>query len=117
MYKIFGREPALWASLFAIAIKMISAFWLHVSIDDQARINATVAAVIGVLVAVSVRDGVSAAVLGLVQAAIALGVGFGLHWTADQQALVMSAAAAIAAMFVRTQVTARVTRAQLGLAA
>ncbi|HEV2636446.1 MAG TPA: hypothetical protein VGX23_14945 [Actinocrinis sp.] len=108
MGKIFGREPVLWLSLVAIAVKVISAFLVHVSTDQQAVINAAAAAVAGLLVAVTTRDGVSGAILGLVQALLALGVGFGLKWTPDQQAMVMSLAATIVAMFVRTQVTAPV---------
>lgn len=111
MRKIFGREPVLWLSLVAIAVKVISAFLVHVSTDQQAVINAAAAAVAGLLVAFSTHDGVSGAILGLVQAMIALGVGFGLRWTPDQQAMVMSLAATIVAMFVRTQVTAPVPAA------
>lgn len=117
MPRIFGREPALWLALAAVILKVISAFWIHVTVDQQSVINAALAAAVGVFVALAVHDGISAAILGLVQALIALGVGFGLHWSADQQALVMSAAAAVAAMFVRTQATAKVTAADLRLAA
>jgi hypothetical protein len=108
MGKILGREPVLWLSLVAVAVKVISAFLVHVSTDQQAVINAAAAAVAGLLVAVTTRDGIPGAILGLMQALIALAVGFGLHWTPDQQATVMSLAAAVVAMFVRTQVTAPV---------
>lgn len=113
MPKIFGREPALWLALVAVAVKLTSAFWINVSSDQQAVINAAAAAAVGLLVAVSVHDGLSAAVLGFVQAIVALAVGFGLHWSPDQQALVMTAAAAVVAMWTRTQVTAPVTAAQM----
>jgi len=106
--KILGREPVLWLSLVAISVKVISAFLVHVSTDQQAVINAAAAAVAGLLVALSTHDGESGAILGLVQALIALGVGFGLRWTPDQQAMVMSLAATVVAMFLRTQVTAPV---------
>jgi hypothetical protein len=112
MGKIFGREPALWLGLFAIIVKVVSAFWIHTSTDQQSVINACAAAAVGVAVAFSTHDGVSAAILGFVQATIALGVGFGLHWSPDQQAMVMSLAAALVAMFTRTQVTAKVSAAQ-----
>jgi hypothetical protein len=108
MGKIFGREPVLWLALVAIAVKVISAFLIHVSTDQQAVINAAVAAIAGLLAALSTHDGVSGAILGLVQALIALSVGFGLHWSPDQQATVMSLAATLVAMFVRTQATAPV---------
>jgi len=117
MPKIFGREPVLWLTLVSVLVKVVSAFWVNVSSNEQAVINAAAAAAVGLFIALSVHDGVSAAVLGLVQAVIALAVGYGLHWSPDQQALVMSAAAALVAMFVRTQVTAKVTAAELSLAA
>ncbi|MBD0734986.1 hypothetical protein [Streptomyces sp. CBMA29] len=106
--KIFGREPALWLALVAVAVKLSTAFGLDLSDGQQASVNAGAAAVAGVLVAVSTQDGISAAVLGLLQAGIALAVGFGLHWSPDQQSTVMSFAAALAAMWTRTQVTALV---------
>ncbi|MFC1434289.1 hypothetical protein ACEZDB_26980 [Streptacidiphilus sp. N1-3] len=112
MGKIFGREPVLWLSLVAVIVKFVSAFWIHVSADQQAGINAAAAAVLGLLIALSTHDGVNAAILGFVQAIVALGVGFGLHLDADHQALLMSLATAVLAMFTRTQVTAPVSAAQ-----
>jgi uncharacterized protein (DUF697 family) len=107
MPKIFGREPALWLALLAVIVKLSTAFGLDLTDKQQAVINAAAAALVGVLVAISVHDGISAAVLGLVQAGIALAIGFGLHWTPDQQATVMSFAAALVAMWTRTQVIAK----------
>ena len=112
MGKIFGREPVLWLALVAVIVKFVSAFWIHVSPDQQTGINAVAAAVLGLLIALSTHDGVSAAILGFVQAIVALGVGLGLHLNADNQALVMSLATAVLAMFTRTQVTAPVSAAQ-----
>lgn len=117
MPKLFGREPALWLALVAVGVKLATAFGLDVSSDQQAVINAVAAAVVGLIVAILVHDGVSAAILGLAQAVLALAVGFGLDWSADQQAVVMSAAAALVGMFVRTQVTAPIARKTLDLAA
>lgn len=106
--KLFGREPALILGLVAVVVKVVSAFVVDVTADQQAWINAVAAAAVGLILAVMVHDGVGAAVLGLVQATIALAVGFGLDWSADQQAVVMSLVAAVVAMFDRTQVTAPV---------
>lgn len=108
MPKLFGREPALWLALLAVAVKLSTAFGLDLTDRQQAVVNAAAAALAGLLVAVSVHDGVGAAALGLVQAGIALAVGFGLHWSPDQQATVMSFASALVAMWTRTQVTAKV---------
>lgn len=113
MPKIFGREPALWLALVAVVVKVVSAFWLHTSVDQQAVINACAAAAVGLIVAFMVHDGVSAAILGLVQATVALAVGFGLHLSADNQALLLSLATAVVAMFTRTQVTAKVSATEL----
>lgn len=104
----FGREPALWLALVAVAVKLGTAFGLNLTTDQQAVVNALAAAIAGLLIAVMVHDGIAAAALGLVQAALALAVGLGLDWSADRQAVVMSFAAAIAAMWTRTQVTAPV---------
>ncbi|WNI16249.1 hypothetical protein [Actinacidiphila sp. ITFR-21] len=109
--KIFGREPALWLALVAVIVKLSTAFGLDLTNDQQAVINAAAAAVVGLLVALSVHDGISAAVLGLVQAGLALAVGFGLHWSPEQQSTVLSLASALVAMWTRTQVTAKVPAA------
>ncbi|WP_329133296.1 hypothetical protein OG552_15510 [Streptomyces sp. NBC_01476] len=109
--KIFGREPALWLALVAVAVKLATAFGLDLTNDQQAVINAVAAAVVGVLVAFSVHDGINAAILGLVQAGLALAAGFGLHWTPEQQSTVLSLTAAVVAMWTRTQVTAKVPAA------
>lgn len=107
--KIFGREVALWLALTAATIKLISAFWLRMSNDQQTLINAAVAAIVGVVVAFLVRDGIQAAILGAAQAVLALGIGFGLHMTGDNQAVLMGFVAVAVGMFTRTQVTAPVT--------
>lgn len=104
--KIFGREPALWLGLIAISVKLLAAFGLDVSAEQQAILNATAAALVGLILAVIAGDAVGAAVLGFAQAALALAVGFGLDWSAEQQAVVLAAAAAVVAMWDRTQITA-----------
>lgn len=105
LVKIFGREPALWLALVAVAVKLSTAFGLDLTNDQQAVVNAAAAAVVGLVITLSVHDGIGAGVLGLVQAGLALAVGFGLHWTPDQQAVVLSLASALVAMWTRTQVT------------
>ncbi|KIQ67065.1 hypothetical protein TR51_06710 [Kitasatospora griseola] len=108
MPKIFGREPALWLALVATLVKLVGAFWVHLSDEQQALINALAAAIVGLIVARIVHDGMSAALLGFAQGALALAVGFGLHMAADRQATIMSAVGIAVAMFVRTQATAPV---------
>ncbi|GAA0528910.1 hypothetical protein GCM10010172_06910 [Paractinoplanes ferrugineus] len=104
--KIFGREPALIAAFFAAVINLVAAFWVDLTADQQTYLNAVVAAVLGLIVAFTVGDGIQAAVLGFAQAALSLAVGFGLHMDATDQATLMSFAAIAVGMFVRTQVTA-----------
>ena len=106
--KLF-REPALLLTLVATAVRLVSAFWVHVSDDQQTWINAAATAVAAAIVAVWVRrEGQVPAILGAIQALLALAVGFGLHWTPEQQAIFMSFVGAIAAFYVRTQVVAPV---------
>lgn len=106
--KIFGREPAAWLALVAVIVKLSTAFGLDLTDKQQAVINAAAAALVGLIVAFTVHDGIGAAAVGFLQAAIALAVGFGLHWSPEQQAVVLSFASAVVAMWTRTQVTAPV---------
>lgn len=106
--KILGREPAVLLGLVAVLVKLVAAFGVDVSSEQQAVINAVAAAAVGVTLAVMASDGIGAALLGFIQAALALAVGFGLDWSAEQQAVVLSVAAGVVAMWDRTQVTAPV---------
>lgn len=104
--KIFNREPAVLLGFVAVVVKLATAFGLHLTADQQAVINATAAALVGLVVALMAHDALSAPILGFAQAALSLALGFGLHWSPDQQSVVMSFVAVVVAMFVRTQVTA-----------
>ncbi|MFE9372238.1 hypothetical protein ACFYM2_21060 [Streptomyces sp. NPDC006711] len=106
--KIFGREPALVLGLVAATVKLVSAFWLHTTADQQATVNTVAAAAVAVIIAFQVHDGIGAALLGLTQAGIAAAVGFGLHWAPDTQAVVFAFVSAAVAAYTRTQVTAPV---------
>lgn len=105
---VAGREPALLAAAIGTGLKLAGAFIVDLGAPQQAVLNAVVAAALGTLVAITTRDGLSAALLGLTQALIALAIGFGLHVDPDMQALIMSFVGTIIAMFIRTQVTAPV---------
>ena len=108
--RIFGREPAVWLALFGALVSAAGAFVLHLSPDVQGGLNAVAALVIGVITAAVTRDGVSAAVLGLIKGLVMLMIAFGLHLSADNQAVIYALAAAVLAAFVRTQATAPVAR-------
>ncbi len=103
---VIRRDPALFTSFAATGIRLITAFALTLTVDQQSAVNATVAAAAGLLVAYAVKDGQVAAILGVVQALLALALGFGLEINPEEQALIMSFVGTGIAMFVRTQVTA-----------
>jgi hypothetical protein len=106
----FSRDPALYLTLVATAVRLASAFVFHLSDDQQAVVNAAATAIAALIVAVWVRrDGQVAGLLGVAQALLALAIGFGLHVSAENQAVIMSFVGAIAAAFVRTQVVAPVS--------
>lgn len=104
-----SREPALWLTLFATAVRLAGAFLFDISDGQQAVLNAAATAVASLIVAVWVRrDGQVAAILGVAQALLALAIGFGLDMSADAQAVIMSFVGAVVAAFVRSQVVAPV---------
>ena len=107
MVKLFGREPAALLALVAVVVKLVAAFGVNLSSDQQSVVNASAAALVGLGVAVVAHDSLAAPLYGVAQAALALAVGFGLHWSADQQAVVLSFVQIVVAMFIRTQVTAQ----------
>lgn len=108
MLKI-SREPALYLTLSATVVRLLAAFVIHLTDGQQAVLNAAATAIAGLIVALWVkRDGQVAAILGVVQAVLALAVGFGADISAEGQAVIMSFVGAAAALFVRTQVTAPV---------
>lgn len=102
-----SRDPALWLGLVAAVVQLVAAFIFPLTGEQQAVLNAFAVAAAGLITAVwVVRDGQAAAVVGLAQAAIAVGLGFGLDVSAEGQAAIMAVVSTAAAMFVRTQVTA-----------
>ncbi|CUW31798.1 hypothetical protein [Streptomyces reticuli] len=106
--KIFGREPAAWAALASITLQAIGAFVADFDAETQAWVNAVVLAVLGLIVAVMVHDGIIAAITGLAQAVLTLAAGLGLDWSAEKQALILSLITAVAQFAVRQVVTAPV---------
>lgn len=106
--RAIGREPAQWGMLVNVVAAFIFAFIVRVTPEQQGWIMAVVYALIGVVVAASTHDGLSAAILGLAKAAVSLAVGLGVHWSPEQQSIVLSFVAIVTGMFVRTQVAAKV---------
>jgi hypothetical protein len=106
----FSRDPALYLTLVATAVRLASAFLFHLTVDQQAVVNAAATAIAALIVAFAVaHDGQVAAILGVAQALLALAIGFGLHVSAENQAVIMSFVGAVAAAFIRTQAVAKVS--------
>lgn len=105
MGKILGREPAIWVALLTSAIGAVTAFGWNVSPTVQAVVVAAFSAVLGLLVAVQVHDGIVAAVMGLAQALVSLVVGIGYDLSADSQYKIMLLVAAGVAWYTRSNVT------------
>lgn len=110
MGKVYGREPAVWLAAVGAAWQILSAFGLDFDPKLQSIVTAVVAAVLGLVVAVQVHDGIIAAVTGLVTAGISLVSYFALDWSTETQAQVVGAIMLIVAAFVvRPAVTAPVS--------
>src|SRR5690606_38066640 len=76
--RIFGREPAVWLGLVAVAVQFLVAWGVDFSGEQQAGINAVATLVMGLAVAVaSARDQIvpaaSGRLVGVLQLAVALG--------------------------------------------
>ncbi|MGY5627491.1 hypothetical protein ACW7N6_38630 [Streptomyces sp. UC1A3] len=107
MGKVYGREPAVWMAAVGALWQLLSAFGFGFDPQLQSIITAIVAAVLGVVVAVQVGDGIIAALNGLVVAGVSLVAYFGFDWDTETQAKVVGAIMMIIAWFVtRPNVTA-----------
>jgi hypothetical protein len=106
---IFGREPAVILAAVAAAISLLGAYVLHFDVTQEGALNAVAVAVVGVLTAMSVHDGLSAAIIGFVKAVIYVALAWHYHITPETQALILTAVGAFVALFgIRPQVTAAV---------
>ncbi|MEU6710022.1 hypothetical protein ABZ897_00970 [Nonomuraea sp. NPDC046802] len=99
-------EPALWAGLVAAGVQLVAAFWLPLTNEMVAGVNAVVLAAAGVWVAVTTRTpdsggSIKAAILGLLQAGISLAVTFGWDASPEQTATLMTFVGLAVAMFLR----------------
>lgn len=107
MRKLIIGQPAIVMTLVATIIRLCVSHFVSTTATEQAWVNAVVTAGAGLIVAVWVKhNGQTPALLGFVQAALALGVGFGFHISADQQAAIMSIIGGAASLFVWKSVVA-----------
>jgi hypothetical protein len=105
---LLGREPALWVAVVTAALGALTAFGVDVSPTVQAVIVAAVSAGLGLIVAITVHDGVAAAVLGFAQALVSLVVGLGYDLSPDNQYKIMALVIAAVAWVTRKVSTAPV---------
>lgn len=108
MGKIYGREPAVWLAALGALWQILSAFGLDFDPQLQSIVTAVVAALLGLVVAVQVGDGVYAAVTGLITAGTSLVSYFALDWSAETQAKFVGALMIVLGLWVRDKVTAPV---------
>lgn len=109
---ILGREVALWAAAAKALIAMISLWVINPTIDQQGALNALVAVILAVLVAMQVKlEKALAFVVGLVEAGFYVAVAFGWDLPADKQAVALTLVGAIVAVITRDRVVAPVDEA------
>jgi hypothetical protein len=98
--KLFGRDPAAWASVIEAALLCALAFGLFGLTSDQvALIMAAVSAGLGLVTAIyTKRAGLSAAI-GFLKAAIALAAGYGLVLTENETTTLIGLATVVLGLF------------------
>lgn len=104
-----ARDPAILLTLIATIVRLAVAHFIDPTPDQQTIADALITAVAGFVVAFFVQHEKQVpALLGLVQAAIAVAINMGFNIDAATQAAIMSVVGGLAALFVRTQVVAPV---------
>lgn len=104
---ILGREVALWAAVAKALVVVISLFAVNLTTDQQGAVNAVVACVLGIVVAIQVKaEKALPFVVGLVEAGIYLAASFGWNVTADRQTALLAVVGAIVAVITRDRVVA-----------
>jgi len=107
--RIFLRDSTLWLGFIAIATQLGTAFYAPFSVELQGSVNAVAVALAGLITAaLAGADRVPPAVLGFIQATMALALAFGLGLSPYVQSSVMAALTAGFAAYARTQIVSRV---------
>lgn len=105
MTNLFGREPALWLAVASAFLYLLVGFGLGVSDGLAAAIMAVLAAAVAVWQAFLVRPVAPTLFGGFIAALAALLAYFGLHLTQEQIGLTSAAVAAVMVLLVRPQST------------
>lgn len=107
--KILGREVSMWVSLAVAAVAVLSALWLGWDMETQGVVNAALAALGGVVVAVFVqRDKILPAVVGFAEAVLAVTLAFNVDVSPEAQSSVLALVTVATGFFVRQNVVAPV---------
>lgn len=106
--KIFGREPAVLASLVEALLALLVSFHVlaFVGIDTQPELMLTMGVVNGlvaVYVAYVTRDTLLGAAVGLIKAGVAFGAIYGLSISTEQTGTLIAFATVAIGMYQRTQ--------------
>lgn len=105
--KIFGRDPAAFLAIIAVAVQAVVAWGVDLSEQQQAAINAAATLVMGLVIALVVaRDQIIPAAAGALGAVLQLLVAFGAHLSQNQVATAGALLTAVLAAWLRTQVVA-----------
>lgn len=106
MGKVFNREPAMLLAVLGAGWQIVSSFGLNFSAQTQSIVTAIVAAVLGLVVAIKVHDGLISAITGLVVAGVSAVSYYAMHWDAEGQAKLVGAVMIVFTyFFVRQNVT------------
>lgn len=115
--KVFGREPAVWLGLVAVAVQFLVAWGVNLSEEQQAGINAVATLAMGLAVAVvSARDQIVPAASGLLVGVLQLAVAFGFDLSQEKITTAGALLTAVLALWLRTQVVAPVAADGMKLA-
>jgi hypothetical protein len=106
---VFGREPVVVTAFLAAFLQVLSSLVFHWTDGQQAVVNAAISVLLGFAAAAGVAvDKALPALVGVVQAVLAVGIGFGLHLQDTQVSMITAMVAAGVALWTRDRVTAKV---------
>lgn len=96
---LFGRDPAVLLAGIAAVISLLGAYVVHLSTNQQGALNGFAVAAVGVLTAMSLKDGGTAvAVVGLVKAVLYVALAYHFSISAENQAIILAAVTPLLAL-------------------